>query len=209
MRLKLGEFHYTLSLHTCNGTVLVCGFSSGPQENWLITQHTSRDLPGGQRLGKVTIQFDLSFSDGCRSAPQCRESFDVYKWQTSTVNKTAATNTDNYISVDRIILTESTTEYHLDVSLDAESGFYLAIVDFGTCVSIERILVLYYVCPSETSQLISRPEAIGSETPVDGECVQNSFTLSGAAPVLVCGDMSQWQVLTLCFCDPGYEFDDD
>ena len=39
----------------------------------------------------------------------------------------------------------------LDIDLDAESGFYLAVVDLTTCITINRILVFYYVCPAETS----------------------------------------------------------
>ena len=40
-------------LQPCSGTVTVCGFDQGAQENWLITQHISRELAGGQRLRKV------------------------------------------------------------------------------------------------------------------------------------------------------------
>ena len=103
----------------------------------------------------------------------------------------------------------------LDIDLDAESGFYLGVVDLGMCISIQRILVLYYVCPAETSQLITRPEAIesrsldNSTTVISGECVENSSPESGSSPLLRCGDRGQWQVLISCYCNPGYELDDD
>ena len=51
-------------LSVCNGSVLVCGFTVGAQENWLITQHISRMVPGGQRLSKVTAQFEVTLN-GC------------------------------------------------------------------------------------------------------------------------------------------------
>ena len=176
---------------TCEGTVTVCGFSVGAQENWLITQHINTVLPGGggERLRKVTVQFEGTLN-GCDISRQCRQSFDVYKWQTSTINRTAAANTTKYTTVGRVspAATDEDEEFvdSLDIELDDdEDGFYLAVVDFSTCVTLTRILVLYYVCPEETSELISRPEAIDSEsiegTPsVEGECVDRPVARGGS-----------------------------
>ena len=91
-------------------------------------------------------------------------------------------------------------------------GFYLAVVDFGTCVTLTRILVLYYVCPRETLELISRPEAVESESlggspSVAGECVRKSSTESGTDPLLVCGARGQWHTIEPCLCNPRYELD--
>ena len=91
-------------------------------------------------------------------------------------------------------------------------GFYLGVVDLSTCVTLKRILVLYYVCPEETSELISRPEAIESQSlegsrSVEGECVENSSTESGANPILICGPRGQWNVIKPCLCNPGYQLD--
>ena len=191
----------------------VCGFEQGAQENWLITQHISRELAGGQRLRRVTAQFNITFIE-CDISRQCRQTFDVYKWQTSTIDRSAARNTSNYEKVDRVSPqvsngTGSSTET-LDIDLDAESGFYLAVVDMGSCIMITRILVLYYVCPAETSQLITRPEAIEAsslEDVVVGECVENSSPLSGLNPLLRCGAEGRWNVTVPCRCNPGFELD--
>ena len=201
----------------CAGTVTVCGFSVGAQENWLITQYINTVLPGGggERLRKVTVQFEGTLN-GCDISRQCRQSFDVYKWQTSTINKNAAANTANYIRVDRVSPAVTDGNEHfvdsLDIELNTENGFYLAVVDLSTCVTLTRILVLYNVCPEETSELISRPEAIDSESiegtsSVEGECVENSSTESGADPLLICGAGGQWQVIKPCLCNPGYQLD--
>ena len=201
---------------TCEGTVTACGFPVGAQENWLITQHINTVLPGGrgERLKKVTVQFEGTLN-GCDISRQCRQSFDVYKWQTSTTDSTTATNTTNYVRVGRVSPANTGGDEDfvdsLDIELDAvEDGFYLAVVDLGTCVTLTRVLVLYYVCPEETSELISRPEAIDSEsiegTPsVEVECVENSSTKSGADPLLICGAGGQWQVIKPCLCFPGYQ----
>ena len=196
----------------------VCGFSAGAQENWLITQHINTVLPGGggERLRKVTVQFEGTLN-GCDISRQCRQSFEVYKWETSTINRTAAASTANYVRVGRVSpsvtngVMSFVASHDIELS-DDENGFYLAVVDLSTCVTLSRILVLYYVCPEETSELISRPEAIDSEsiegTPsVEGECVENSSTESGADPVLMCGVGGQWQVIVPCLCNPGYQLD--
>ena len=186
-------------------TVKVCGFTAGIQENWLITQHISRELAGGQRLQKVTAQFYFKLS--CDVSLEC--SFDVYKWQTSTSNRTAARNTVSYERVDRVY-THGTVEtsQSLDIELNAESGFYLAVVDLGTCILIDRILVFYYVCVGETSDLITRPETIDVGTTVTGECVENSSPDGGPNPLVRCSDEGQWEIILPCRCNPGYEQND-
>ena len=200
-----------LTLSVCNGSVIVCGFTAGAQENWLITQHISRVVPGGQRLSKVTAQFRVTLN-GCETSRQCRQSYDVYIWQTSTINRTAARNTDNYMFIERISPDNGSSTNLVEIDLNSEDGFYLAVVDFSTCLTINRILVFYYVCPEETSQLISLPETIesleGSATSVNGECVENSSTESGTSPIVQCGNMGQWQVMVPCLCNPGYELND-
>ena len=187
----------------------MCGFSVGAQENWLITQHISRELAGGQRLQKVTARFDFQLN-GCDVSRQCRQSFDVFKWQTSTINREAARNTANYVRVGRVSPADTSgsvvTSETLDIELTDESGFYMAVVDLSTCIFIERILVFYYVCPAETSELITRPETISPVSQVNGgECVENSSPQTGSNPVLRCTDEGVWEVIIPCQCDPGYE----
>ena len=202
-------------LDLCNGSVTVCGFTAGAQENWLITQHISRVVPGGQRLRKVTAQFEVTLN-GCDTSRQCRQSYDVYIWQTSTINRTAARNTDNYMFIERISPDNTdgfgSSTNLVEIDLNSENGFYLAVVDFSTCLAINRILVFYYVCLEETSQLISLPETIesleSSATSVNGECVENSSTESGTSPIVQCGNLGQWQVMVPCLCNPGYELND-
>ena len=42
---------------------------------------------------------------------------------------------------------------------------------------------------------------------MEGECVENSSTESGASPILICGSRGQWQVIKPCLYNPGYELD--
>ena len=162
----------------CNGSVSVCGCSEGIQENWLITQHINTVLPGGERLRRVTAQFEGTLN-GCDITRQCRQSFEVYKWLTSTIDRSAAANTDNYIRVDRLSpdFTSGIMSFveYLDIELD---GLYLAVVDRSTCIELTRLLVFYYVCPEETSELISRPEACVSHRSVFREQFHNVWGCS-------------------------------
>ena len=192
----------------------MCGFGEGLQENWLITQHINTVLPGGETLRRVTAQFEGTLI-GCDISRGCRQSFEVYKWQTSTIDSSAAANTSNYVRVDRVSpdVTSGTMSFvnHLDIDLDDDEkdGFYMAVVDSGTCISLTRVLVVYYVCPEETSELIFRPETLQSEVSVTGECVEKSSTMSGSDPVLSCGARGEWQVVIPCLCNPGYELDNN
>ena len=195
----------------------VCGFSEGAQENWIITQHINTVLPGGggERLRKVTVQFEGTLN-GCDITRQCRKSFELYKWETSAIDRYGATNTNNYVRVGRVspAVTSGVMPFidSYDFELGTTGGFYLGVVDLGTCVTLTRILVLYYVCPEEISELISRPEAIESQSlegspSVEGECVENSSTESGANPILICGARGQWSVIKHCLCNAGYQLD--
>ena len=42
----------------CQQNVQVCGFDVGLQNNWLITQHISRQLSDGQLLDYVSVQIE-------------------------------------------------------------------------------------------------------------------------------------------------------
>ena len=126
------------TLIPCNGSVTVCGFTAGEQENWLITQHISRVLEGGQRLRKVTVQFDVTLN-GCDTSRLCRQSYDVYIWQTSTINRSSARNTNNYMSIERISPDNTdgfgSSTNLVEIDLNNEDGFYLAVVDLSTCMT--------------------------------------------------------------------------
>ena len=160
----------------------------------------------------MTAQFEGTLN-GCDICRMCRQSFEVYKWETSTIDSTAAANTTNYVRVGRVSpdVTTGIMSFveQLDIEeLSATGGFYLGVVDLSTCVTLSRILVLYYVCPEETSELIYRPEESLEGSPlVEGECVENSSTESGDSPTLICEEMGQWRVIQPCLCNPGYELD--
>ena len=194
----------------CQQSVLVCGFDVGPQNNWLITQHISRNLSDGQLLDYVSVQVEYELN-GCDVSRQCRQSFDVYRWDTSDINLAPARDISNYMFVERISPedTSGTARVNATLTIDLtsviETGLYLALVDLSTCIIVHRLLVFYYVCPAETSNLITRPETIAPESAIPGQCAENSSPTISDQPLVSCTDMGTWDTIIGCACDPGFQ----
>ena len=196
----------------------VCGFSAGRQDNWIITQHISR-MVNGTALQQVTVQVDF-IMDTCDIENNCRRSFAIHKYETSTISTTAARNLSNYERVDRIVGTGRVRENgSVNINFATEAtGFYLGIRDETSCLAIHRVLVFYYVCPAETSDLITRPETIapilgGTAPPVQvvGQCVEGTRPESGAQPRLTCSQNGIWSVNigAGCVCGSGLQSSSD
>ena len=195
----------------CQQHVVVCGWDQGPQSNWLIFQHINRQLPDGKLLDYVTVQFNFELN-GCNNSQENGQSFDVYRWATSTPDPVAARNIDNYQQVQRVnpLDTCSTMRNNVNITINLkssnETGVYIAAVDFGTCIIIFRVLVFYYVCPADSSNLITRPETIAPLNGVPGECSENS-SASGIVgkPLALCTAIGTWDIISGCECDPGFQ----
>ena len=64
----------------------------------------------------------------------------------------------------------------------------------------------FTLCPADSSNLITQPEAVAPLNGVPGECAENSLP-SGAAffPLASCTSNGAWYITTGCECDPGYQ----
>ena len=152
------------SSSNCRVTLTVCGFSAGTQDNWIITQHISR-IVNGTALQQVTVQVDFIMYTNCDIENNCSRSFAIHKYETSTINTTAARNLSNYEFVGQIVPRDGSGtvrengSVNINFATDSELiGFYLSIEDETTCITIHRVLVFYYVCPAVTSDLITHPD---------------------------------------------------
>ena len=81
------------SLTPCQQTVQVCGFSVGPQDNWLITQLINRTV-NGTRLPQVSVMIELELRD-CDVTLNCQRIFNTHIYEISTGNVIAARNISN------------------------------------------------------------------------------------------------------------------
>ena len=183
------------------------------QDNWLITQHISRD----RDVPQVSIQVEFELT-GCEAG--CQVSFLSEVWETSTFDRTQARNTSNYRRVQRVSPNQDSGLVSQNASIPVdfntnETGFYLAFVDDNTCIAITRIIVFYYVCPAMTLDLVIYPEILSppidnsgpqSKT-VTGMCVNDSSGELRRNPPLQCIQAGKWGTLqegTGCQCNPGF-----
>ncbi len=199
---------------SCETAVTVCGWSGGAQDNWLITQHINRTVDG-YPLQQVSVQIEYQQSI-CpdEGSTRCRRTFDLLKYETSTVNPVAAIDTDNYTLIRTLTTqvsgTTTTTTKQFGFNTN-ESGFYLAIRDPGTCILISRLIVFYNACPGETVNLVVRPETIapivgsGIQLSVNASCFANSSPV-GDAFSLKCLESGNWVAVpsSRCVCNAGF-----
>ena len=201
---------------TCRQTVSVCGFSAGRQDNWLITQHISR-MVNGTALRQVTVLVDFIMNSCVEN--NCTRRFIIHEYRSSIINMTIARTLMNYQLVSQIDTRNDlspTVRENASVNITFGSegtGFYLGIQDIGSCLTINRVLVFYYVCPAVTDNLITRPETIapvvGDSTPIEviGQCVENATPENVTGPRLTCSQRGVWSAINGagCVCNQGFQ----
>ena len=200
----------------CQQSVQVCGFSAGPQDNWLITQLINRTV-NGIRVSQVNVTIEFEFRN-CDITLNCQRTFNTHIYETSTENGTAARNISNYRQVQRVSLDTNGTRMNETIvaNFNSEhSSFYFAIQDESSCLVVTRLLVFYYVCPGSSLNDPTRiPERIVYVFPfiVIGYCAENAQTKNNDTSFpLLCLPGGVWitrsDVEDQCQCLPGYTYD--
>ena len=199
------------SNEVCRQAVTVCGFEEGAQNNWLITQYISR-IVNGALLSQVSVQVEFELIGDI--------TFALKEYEASTENSTAARDTWNYQIVTRVATREENRQNQTnEINFESEeSGFYVAIVDEGTCVAVTRIIMFYNVCPEENEELVMRPETLAPIVEclsipftVTAECVAGASPDNGDAVRLNCNQGGIWTTIpgSGCSCNPGFSTSDD
>ena len=198
----------------------MCGFSAGPQNNWLITQLINRTV-NGTRLSQVsaTIEFELR---NCDVSLNCQRTFNTHVYETSSMNTIGARwNLNNYRQVRRVspdVITGARVNITITIDFNTNhSSFYFAIQDETTCIVVTRLIIFYYICPQETVDLVPHPEIIAPPFPIENQegiplvvvtahCVENTEPENGRAPLLICSNGGIWSSIpgSGCRCVPGY-----
>ena len=199
----------------CQQPVVTCGYSAGPQNNWLITQLINRTV-NGTRLPQVNVMIEFELFD-CNTTLSCQRTFNTHIYETSSVDSAGARNVINYQQVQRISLDSSLGSPLLNRTIVVNfntnnSSFYFAIQDEATCIYVTRLLVFYHICPKQTVNLIQHPEIIapklGRSTVVIAVCAMNAAPVSGLAPQgLICTAEGVWNRMPPgagCSCVAGY-----
>ena len=201
----------------CQQNVHVCGYSAGRQNNWLITQLINRTVKG-ERLPQVSvlIQFEMQ---GCDVTLKCQHTFNTHIYETSLPDSDEARNIKNYRQVERISPDDTSgvrVNETVDVNFSTEfTSFYFAIQDETSCIVITRMIIFYHVCPSETADLVLRPQTVApivtrQSLPISVKalCVENASPINmlDGAPTLKCNEGGLWSSVPSlgCQCDLGY-----
>ncbi len=170
----------------------------------------------GSHLSHVNIQIDYRMSD-CNMG--CQSSFNLELWETSVANSMESRNTLNYRRLATVLRSNSSTGLDKQETIQAsfitnETGFYLAIVDEGSCITILRVVVFYYVCPAMVTDLIIHPEV--EAPPISptleaklelGQCINGTVGVPTANISLSCSPTGVWSTFhdgAHCRCDPGF-----
>ena len=203
----------------CQQSVQVCGFSAGPQDNWLITQLINRTV-NGARLPQVSVMIEFE-QRNCDITLNCQQTFNTHVYEISTDNSTEARNLSNYqqvqsVSPDNTGGNRENETVTVNFSTN-HSSFYFAVEDEKTCMVITRLIVFYTVCPAQTANLIQYPETISPSTnpqrnlssPVTASCIENAEPENGIAPIVSCGaeGIKFWKDVVPgegCHCVSGY-----
>ena len=171
-------------------------------------------MVNGTALQQVSVQVDFTLTS-CTEM-NCSRIFSIHKYETSTINATAARTRSNYQIVTLIVprdVFSPTVRENASVEMNfvrGETGFYLGIQERDSCLTINRLLVFYYVCPAMTDDLVTHPETIapviGDSTPteVNGTCVENASPENGAGPRLTCTQNGDWSENDECVCNPQF-----
>ena len=201
----------------CQQNVQVCGFSAGPQNNWLITQLINRTV-NGTRLPQVSVTIEFEQRD-CDVTLMCQRTFNTHMFETSSESATKAGDTTNYRQVDRVS-PDTTTGARVNETIDLtfatdHSSFYFAIQDETSCIVITRLMVFYHICPAENTELVIRPETIAppisresSPLQITATCVDNASPVVAGVPgpKIKCSEGGLWLPFPElgCECDHGY-----
>ena len=140
----------------------MCGFSAGPQNNWLITQLINRTV-NGTRLPQVSVFV-------CDIMSNCQGTLSMHRYETSSVNTIEARKVENYLLVKRIILSLTNIIVNETFTVNFNSNFtWLFRTRLLALLSGSRLIVFCYVCPNtETvlimvTSLICHPGTIGQD----------------------------------------------
>eukprot|EP00731_Ephydatia_muelleri_P014459 Em0008g179a len=195
---------------SCRQVTYSCSYNLATQNNWLITQHINTTV-NGKALSQVVVRVNFSLN-GCPTGGSCQQSFLLQMYQTRNVDPSGSINLTNYapFSGSRVTVGSNPSgtvveTQDVTVQLGASGGLYLAAQDTGTCVSITRLTVLYYVCPQQVVNFISYPMTLADGGIIQLACVSGAGLVGVQTLLTTCGSQGVWGAPTgVCSCNPGY-----
>lgn len=197
--------------------MIACGFSAGPQDNWLITQHINRVVNGNPLPQvRVLVEFEYNCND-----TRCEITLGLYKYETSVMQQMSLVRDTSQYDLETFLVSIQDTQQNrqnktLEINFDTnQHGFYLAFRDGTTCIEITRVMVFYNVCPGGAGMFVTRPELIAprithfskhNPISVTVNCVERASTDSGVTAMISCTQGGVWTIPSgrQCHCFPGH-----
>lgn len=177
----------------CSQFAMICNSS----DDWLVTQYINTTLNNGMKANVVEV--NIRCTNGCPAAG-------LNLWYYST----------NDAMLDRGRVSESTftqigpvvDDINRVSGLTSMDGFYLAFqASSSVCVTIERIYIIPSVCSETRTNLVTFPESYSVNSPVIGQCSNNSQPSGSEALNGTCEINGEWTTTSSCVCSAGYFLD--
>ena len=205
---------------TCKHQLIVCGYPDGGQNNWMITQFINISKSGVTEL-LLNATFSAATSSACNGV--CTDSVRIRIYEENELDEVARIDMTNYggnvASLEHIMDQNPVQDLDLvKIPISGSyTGLYLAILDLppGTCISIARLALFYYVCPAQVVNLVKYPETISPnllsdyDISLEANCVDNAVLVAGDDQ-LECTRKGRWETNGLvCNCMEGHYFSSD
>ena len=176
----------------CLQSVMVCNSTN----DWLITQFINTTLDSGVRPSEV--QVDIRCTGGCPSS-----GLELWYNPTNTVTSTPSDPQATFTTIGAV--TDGTNTV---TGLGNVAGFHLALRALTVCTTIEQISIISSVCSGTTVNLITFPESYAINSPITGQCIENSEQSGSGALTATCGSSDgTWTSTASCVCSSGYFLD--
>jgi len=186
----------------------VCGYLSGSQDNWLITQFINNTA---RRDIYISVKFSINAQ--CRSG--CSTVLDMLVLQTGNANQSFVRNVTNFPTPAIAALTDTVrdgttlTTFVEMIAPESAPGVYVAFRDMGTCIGVTEVVVYYPICDASSPMVGATFTDVGRPgDTVNGTCFSNmAVSLPGGSFEARCvleRRKSFWNVE--CMCLPGYSF---
>ena len=203
----------------CRFQTTVCGWGTPevvvPQNNWLFTQHISKDFDATTYNYDVAIQVEAIYSlQSCRERQGCKQRFNLLHYMTNSQRLPSTSgsgymNTQNY-EVFAVPVGEPSTNYNNTYTFTLPpsfTGFYVALQDIGSCIALSRLRVYRNNCKSFQTGLVTYPDApapVTDKVSVKFLCVSNGEAMG--KDTVECRSDGTWVTGSpKCGCRPGYE----
>ena len=197
----------------CSHNLRVCGCTAETQnDSWMITQYINISITGiTQLILNATLR-----ADSCSSYKFLRVRIFPTNKPDELGRRNASYYSGNVAFLEQYMNQGGTSNLDLtSIPISpSTTGLYLAILDTppGTCLSIYRLALYYYVCPEQVVNLVKYPKTISPtltsfhDVFVEASCVSNAVLISHNS-LLDCNSMGRWDANGVaCHCMAGYYF---